>query len=83
MNFITHKMAISLYPSATFQAECSLVMLDRRHPLSDIRNEYENLGFKMVSDVPSHLKRHPVFNIKYCRVGDRYTWCLPVAFDFR
>jgi len=35
----------------------------------------------MVSDIPARLKRHPVFDIKYRRVGDRYTWCLPVAFE--
>jgi len=82
MNFITARMAISLYPYATFQLETGLVSVDNSLMTADILQKYSDRGFTLLGRLlPDEADPRLKFGVAFRRVCDRYTWCLPLDYS--
>ncbi|KIJ32887.1 hypothetical protein M422DRAFT_52648 [Sphaerobolus stellatus SS14] len=79
MNIITALHAISLYPRATFEYKCGLV-LHRIHrpdePAAELLKKYQMLGFNLVHSGEDDIGRASALDCVYRRVGDDWSWVI-------
>ncbi len=77
MNVITYAHVISLYPHATFIDHVAFRSASWSEADVLHRAKYQWLGWKMLThaDTTKHLE--------FCdrRIGDRFTWVIPLRFD--
>ncbi len=78
MNFITYAHAISYSPKATFVDRLTCQTVSSVSFDQEQRQKYINRGWRSIRDGIALLR--PEFQ-RDRRVGDKYTWVLPLRFE--
>lgn len=81
MNVITHSMAYSLYPYATFQQRRSLVCGSGGIKREEARDKYQERGWRMEQhiDILETRDRRSDFKVGRRWVGDARCWKIPLT----